>query len=107
MADAAAKTAAAAAGPRAASPAYLDQIAQIAADLGASLDVFEQHAERLAAAAATDPAKAEPAAAAWQAMALAARSGDPAGFGQAMTAATGAMDALVDEVVEHYRVGLT
>ena len=71
------------------------------------LDVFEQHAERLAAAAATEPAKAEPAAAAWQGMALAARSGDPAGFGQAMTAATGAMDALVDEVVEHYRVGLT
>lgn len=107
VADAAAQTGAAAAGPRAASPAYLDQIAQIAADLGASLDVFEQHAEQLAAAAATDPAKAEPAAAAWQAMALAARSGDPAGFGQAMTAATGAMDALVDEVVEHYRVGLT
>ncbi len=107
VAGTAARTAATASGPRAASPAYLDQIAQVAGDLGAALDVFEQHAEQLAAAAATDPAKAEPAAAAWQAMALAARSGDPAGFGQAMTAATGAMDALIEEVVEHYRVGLT
>jgi hypothetical protein len=99
--------AAAASGPRAASPAYLDRIAHVANTLGASLDVFEQHAERLAAAAAADPAMAEPAAAAWQALALAARSGDPAGFAQAMTAVTGSLDALVDEVIEHYRVGLS
>ena len=107
VAAAASRTAAAAAGPRAASPAYLDRIAHVASDLGAAIDVFEQHAERLAAAAAGDPAMGEPAAAAWQAMALVARSGDPAGFAQAMTAVTGSMDALVDEVIEHYRVGLT
>jgi hypothetical protein len=107
VAAAATETGAAAAGPRAASPAYLDRIAHVAGGLGATLDVFEQHAERLAAAAATDPAMAEPAATAWQALALAARSGDPAGFAQAMTAVTGSMDALVDEVIEHYRVGLS
>ena len=69
---------------------YLDRIAHVAGPISVRpIDVFEQHAERLAAAAASDPAMGEPAAAAWQAMALVARSGDPAGFAQAMTAVTG------------------
>ncbi len=106
VAEAAAATAEAAAGPRAASPGYLDRIAQVAGPLGETFAVFEQHAEALAATAATDPAMAEPAAAAWQAMALAARSGDPAGLAQAMTATAGVVDALVDDVLEHYRVDL-
>jgi hypothetical protein len=106
VALAASATAATAAGPRAASPAYLDRLAQAAVGMGESFHVFEHHAEQLAARAATDPALQEPAAAAWQAMALAARSGDPAGLAQAMTATTGAVDALVEDVLEHYRAPL-
>jgi hypothetical protein len=104
---AAAETAQIAAGPRAATPAYLDRVAHVAEAMAVALDAFEQQAERLAAAAATDPAMADPAAAAWQAMALAARSGDPAGLAQAMTAGAGSMEALVEDVLEHYRVALT
>ena len=39
------------------------------------------------------------------ALSAAARAGDPANFASAMTAASGAVDALVADVLDHYRVG--
>ncbi len=96
-----------AAGPRAASPAYLDRLAAAAEPLAVALDQFEAEAQRLAQAAGAEPALADAASAAWQALAVASRCGDPAGFGQAMSAAGGSLEALVDEVLEHHRVALT
>jgi hypothetical protein len=92
--------AAEAAGPRVATPAYLDRIAARAAELSAALDVFAAHAERL------PPDQAEPAAAAWRAMAAVARTGDPANMATALTAAGGAVDALVGDVLAGYSAEL-
>jgi hypothetical protein len=37
------------------------------------------------------------------ALAAASRAGDPANFASAMIAASGAVDALVSDVIDHYR----
>ena len=89
-----------AAGPRVATPAYLDRIAACAAELSGALDVFAAHAERL------PPDQAEPAAAAWRAMAAVARTGDPANLATSLTAAGGAVDALVGDVLAGYAAEL-
>ena len=89
-----------AAGPRVATPAYLDRIAACAAELSGALDVFAAHAERL------PPDRAEPAAAAWRAMAAVARTGDPANLATSLTAAGGAVDALVGDVLAGYAAEL-
>jgi hypothetical protein len=98
--SAVAALAAEAAGPRVATPAYLDRIAACAAQLSQTLDVFAAHAERL------PPNQAEPAAAAWRAMAAVARTGDPANMATALTAAGGAVDALVGDVLASYTAEL-
>jgi hypothetical protein len=90
----------AAAGPRVATPVYLDRMAALAAELAVALDAFVPFAEGLREAGA-EPAP--PAEAAWAALAAAARAGDPANFAQAMTASSGAVDALVADVVDNYR----
>lgn len=92
--------AAEAAGPRVATPAYLDRIAACASELSGALDVFAAHAERL------PPEQAEPAAAAWRALAAVARTGDPANLATALTAAGGAVDALVGDVLSGYAAEL-
>ena len=92
--------AAEATGPRVATPEYLDRIAARAAELSAALDVFAAHAERL------PPDQAEPAAAAWRALAAVARTGDPANMATALTAAGGAVDALVGDVLAGYSAEL-
>ncbi len=92
--------AAAAAGPRVATPAYLDRIAACAGELSAALDIFAALTQRL------PPDKAEPAAAAWRAMAAVARTGDPANLASALTAAGGAVDALVGDVLAGYAAEL-
>jgi hypothetical protein len=89
-----------AAGPRVATPAYLDRIAACAAELSGALDVFAAHAERL------PPEQAGPAGAAWRAMAAVARTGDPANLATALTAAGGAVDALVGDVLACYAAEL-
>jgi len=89
-----------AAGPRVATPAYLDRIAACAAELSGALDVFAAHTERL------PPDQAEPAAAAWRAMAAVARTGDPANLATSLTAAGGAVDALVGDVLAGYAAEL-
>ena len=88
-----------AAGPRVATPAYLDRIAACA-ELSAALDVFAALTQRL------PPDKAEPAAATWRAMAAVARAGDPANLASALTAAGGAVDALVGDVLAGYATEL-
>ncbi|HEY3764804.1 MAG TPA: hypothetical protein VGL44_06565 [Gaiellales bacterium] len=102
---------AAAAGPRAATPQFLDALAPLAAELASVLDAFVPYAE---AAGRPEPgaetpadAVAPPAEVAWAALAAAARAGDPANFASAMTAASGAVDALVADVLGHYRVELS
>jgi hypothetical protein len=94
----------AAAGPRPATPQYLDRMAALAAELAAALDAFVPLAERLPQASKgtviTTPTPRE---AAVTALSTAAHAGDPANFAQAMTAASGAVDALVADVVDHYR----
>ena len=89
-----------AAGPRVATPAYLDRIAACAAELSGPLDLFAAHAERL------PPDQAGPAAAAWRALAAVARTGDPANMATALTAAGGAVDALVGDVLAGYAAEL-
>lgn len=89
-----------AAGPRVATPAYLDRIAAGAAELSGALDAFAAHAERL------PPEHAGPAAAAWRALAAVARTGDPANMATALTAAGGAVDALVGDVLAGYAAEL-
>lgn len=93
----------AAEGPRVATPVYLDRLAALAGELAGALDAFVPFAEGLREAGAEPPPAAE---AAWAALAAAARAGDPANFAQAMTAASGAVDALVADVVDNYRGAL-
>jgi len=80
--------------------AYLDRIAACAAELSGALDLFAAHAERL------PPDQAGPAAAAWRALAAVARTGDPANMATALTAAGGAVDALVGDVLAGYAAEL-
>jgi hypothetical protein len=103
VADAGARLGAAAAGPRAATPVYLDRLAALAGELAAAIDAFVAQAERLGQGAE----QAAPAAqAAWTALAVAGRAGEPGNFARAMTAASGAVEALVADVLDNYRVEL-
>ena len=101
---AAGRLGAAAAGPRPATPQFLDRMAAHAAELATALDAFVSHAERLPEASkgtvSTIPTPRE---IALTALSTAAHAGDPANFAQAMTAASGAVDALVADVLDHYR----
>ena len=92
----------AATGPRPATPGFLDRIAALSADLAGALDAFVPFAEQLGPVGAEGEV-GEPAQSAWAALATAARAGDPANFASAMTAASGAVDALVSDVIDHYR----
>ena len=103
VAEAGARLAAAAAGPRAATPVYLDRIAALAAELAAAIEAFVVQAERLGQVAEKGSPAAE---AAWTALAAAGRAGEPGNFARAMTAASGAVDALVADVLDNYRVEL-
>ena len=103
VAEAGARLGAAAAGPRAATPVYLDRLAALAGELAAAIEAFVVQAERLGQSAE----QASPAAqAAWTALAAAGRAGEPGNFARAMTAASGAVDALVADVLDNYRVEL-
>jgi hypothetical protein len=94
-------------GPRAATPQFLDRMAALSVDLTAALDAFFPLAERLPdAGGATTTDVPTPREVAVTALSAAARAGDPANFASAMTAASGAVDALVADVLDHYRVAL-
>lgn len=96
-----------ASGPRAATPQFLDRMAALAVGLAAALDAFFPLAERLPDASVGAPTGAlNPREVAVTALSAAARAGDPANFASAMTAASGAVDALVADVLEHYRAAL-
>ena len=74
----------------------------------AALDAFvaaRRAAARGRASGTVSPGRT-PREVAWTALAAAARAGDPANFAQAMTAASGAVDALVADVLDHYRAEL-
>lgn len=96
--QAVARLAEAAAGPRVATPGYLDRVGAAALGLGAALDAYREHASRV-----TDAGTGPEAEAAWSALATAARAGDPSGFAQAMTAAGGAVESLADDVLGRLR----
>jgi hypothetical protein len=94
----------AATGPRPATAQYLDRMAALAAELAAALDAFVAHAQRVPEASVGVAAVvASPRAVVEEAVAAASRAGDPANFASAMTAASGAVDALVSDVIDHYR----
>lgn len=93
---------AAAAGPRVASPAFLDSVAYAAADVGAALGEVQRIAEEVAEADPTQPA----ARLLWEALGAAAQAGQPEDFARAMAATTGAAEAMVAEVCERYRLPL-
>ena len=94
----------AAAGPRPATPQFLDRMAALAAELAAALDAFVPVAERLPEAGkGTVSTMPTPREIALTALSTAAHAGDPANFAQAMTAASGAVDALVADVLDNYR----
>ena len=90
---------AAAAGPRVASPAFLDAVAYAAADVGAALGEVQRVSEEIAQADPESPA----ARLLWEALGAAAQAGQPEDFARAMAATTGAAEAMVDEVVDRYR----
>jgi hypothetical protein len=92
----------AAAGPRVASPVFLDSVAYAAADVGAALGEVQRVAELVAEADPESPA----ARLLWEALAVAAQAGQPEDFARAMAATTSAAEAMVDEVCEHYRLAL-
>ncbi len=98
--DALAELSRVAAGPRLATPLYLDRIGAAAAALGVCLEDYRQQAERLSDGAQAATPEIE---VAWMALALATRAGDPADFSQAMTATTGAVEALADDVIGRLR----
>ncbi len=87
-------------GPRLATPLYLDRIGAAASALGIALDEYRQHVEQLSERATAPSAAAE---AAWTALAMATQAGDPSDFSQAMTATTGAVEALADDVLQRLR----
>ena len=103
VAEAAEVVAAAAAGPRVATPAFLDAVAAVAFQLGSALDAYAAHAERLAEHAAEGGAADALARAAWQPLAEAGALGDPSAFAQSMASSTASVDALVADVLHAYR----
>jgi hypothetical protein len=104
---AARQLAAAAAGPRVATPAYLDRMAAAAAASEAPVREFRAHAEALTARLSGLPGEPgeAPARAAWSLLAAAGALAG-AGFGAAMSATTGAAEALAADVVRRSRVPL-
>jgi hypothetical protein len=102
VAGAARGVASVATGVRLATPAYLDEVGAAASVLGSALDAYAEQAERFARPQ-DEGSLGELAEAAWSALAAAAAAGDPAGFAQAMTAATDAIEALADDVEARYR----
>jgi hypothetical protein len=100
--DALRELGAAAAGPRVASPGFLDSVAYAAADVGAALGEVQRVAELVAEADPESPA----ARLLWEGLAAAAQAGQPEDFARAMAATTAAAEAMVDEVCEHYRLPL-
>jgi hypothetical protein len=95
-----------AAGPRIATPLLLDRLAAAAGDLAAAVDTFELALDELGgelAAAGADPVPLSPA---WEALAALAAHADPSAFSQTLAGTTGPVEALVDEVVERYRMPL-
>ncbi len=98
----------AAAGPRVATPAYLDRVAAAAAGIAVALEGYQEQAERLARrVTGTDGDPLEPAArAALAALAAAAAAGDPRGVAVTLAGATGAVEALADDVADRYRLPL-
>jgi hypothetical protein len=93
-----------AAGPRVATPRYLDRLADAADDLGAAFAAYASHAERIAQAAGADGIEQERAREAWAALAETGRAGDPGGVGQALEGSTASVEALADDVIAGYRV---
>jgi hypothetical protein len=89
-----------AAGPRLATPLFLDRVGAAAAELSLRLEEYRYQAERLSQDAQAASPDVE---AAWMALALATRAGDPSDFSQAMTATTGAVEALADDVLGRLR----
>jgi hypothetical protein len=101
---AAGRLADAATGPRPATAQYLDRMAALAAELAAALDAFVPHALGIPEASVGSASEVpSPRAVVEAALAVASRAGDPANFASAMTAASGAVDALVSDVIDHYR----
>jgi hypothetical protein len=93
-------------GPRIATPRYLDALAAAAGDLAAAIDDYQLAVDELGRSLAEDgrdPVALEPA---WQPLALLARSADPGSFSAALAATTGAVEALVADVLQRYRVPL-
>jgi hypothetical protein len=83
-----------------ATPLYLDRVGAAAAQLSLCLEEYRHQAERLSQGGQAASPDVE---AAWMALALATRAGDPSDFSQAMTATTGAVEALADDVLERLR----
>jgi hypothetical protein len=101
---AAGRLADAATGPRPATAQYLDRIAALAAELAAALDAFVPYAMRIPEASVSIASEVpSPRMVVDAALGAASRAGDPANFASAMTAASGAVDALVSDVIDHYR----
>jgi hypothetical protein len=90
----------AASGPRVATPLYLDSIGAASGRLAVALVGFRDQVELLTPAGEQPGPAAE---AAWRALGAAAGAGDPSQFSQAMTATTGAAEALADDVLERLR----
>jgi hypothetical protein len=90
---------AAADGPRVATAAYLDAIATASGRLAVALVGLRDLLEVTPAGPAPPPSLEQ----AWRAIAAAAGAGDPSQFSQAMTATTGAMEALADDVLDRLR----
>jgi MoxR-like ATPase len=93
-------------GPRVASPGYLDRVAASAGNLGAAADGYAVVAQNLADQVGSGEVDQQLAAQAWAALAALSRAGDPGGLPRAMTGTSGSVEALVDDVVERYRVPL-
>jgi hypothetical protein len=93
-----------AAGPRVATPAYLDRLAEVADDFGAAFAAYASHAERIAQAASAGGAGEERAGEAWAALAETGRAADPGGVGQALEGSTASVEALAEDVIAGYRV---
>lgn len=93
-----------AAGPRVATPGYLDRLAEVADDFGAAFAAYASQAERMAQAASAGGAGEERARAAWGALAETGRAADPGGVGQALEGSTASVEALADDVIAGYRV---
>jgi hypothetical protein len=88
----------AAAGPRVATPGYLDRVGAAALALGGALEAYRSEAARV-----SDEGGGPEVETAWAALAAASRAGDPSGFAQSMTAGGGAVESLVEDVLGRLR----